>query len=71
MKKKMPKEPKARKLPKKPKASASAQTWRNYDKRVKDTEAANKQRHAEWKRKCEQIKREEHERQALIRKYKR
>jgi hypothetical protein len=32
---------KLKKLPKRPKASASLQTWENYEKKVKDVQAEN------------------------------
>lgn len=69
--KKLPKKPKARKLPKKPKASASINSWRSYEARVKATHSHNKQAEDTWKRKVAKIKSDEHERQALIRKYSR
>jgi hypothetical protein len=42
------------KYPKQPKISASINTWLNYEQRIKDIDAANRQLEAE-KRKKEQI----------------
>jgi hypothetical protein len=71
MKRKMPKQPKARKLPKKPKHSASITAWRNYKLRHEKTVQDNSHKLAAWKKKCAEITRAEQERQALIKKFSR
>lgn len=70
-KKKLPKQPKARKLPKKPKQSASLTAWKNYEARKHKTETENHSRHAAWKRAVEKIHSEEKQRLAIIRKHSR
>lgn len=40
--------PKKKKLPKKPKASASIETWKNWEKKAKVVVAHNKKKEAEY-----------------------
>lgn len=54
--KRMPKKPKLTSLPKRPKANASVSVWENYEKRCKDVQKLNRDKLANWKKACEQIK---------------
>ena len=69
MKKKLPKQPKAKKLPKKPKASASLTVWENYQRRALEVHRENEAKLAAWKKKVAQIHADEKKRQAIIKKH--
>lgn len=71
MRKKMPKQPKAKKLPKKPKASASLSTWERYESKCYEVTKQNSQALSDWKKATAKIAADEKKRQALINKHKR
>lgn len=60
-----PSKPKFAKLPKQPKANASAETWKNYDNKVKAVEAENDKRIAEYKRQVSKYEAELKQRDAI------
>lgn len=55
---KKPSKPKFKKLPKQPKASASKETWKNYENRVKAVTAENDKLIADYKRKVNEYESE-------------
>lgn len=61
---KAPKKPKFRAMPKAPKMSASIETWKRYEQRVKDVIAVNQMKLSEWnkKRKAHEDAKRERER---------
>lgn len=62
---KKPSKPKLAKMPKQPKASASAEAWKNYDNKVKATEAENDKRIADYRKKLKAYDDEIKKREAI------
>lgn len=62
---KAPKRPKFAKVPKQPKATASAQTWKNYEQKLNAVKAANDKKLAEYNKEKRAYDAEMKKRQSL------
>jgi len=65
----LPKKPKKGRAPKKPKASAPASAWIKFDERMKAFEKKEREKLAEYTRKCAAIKSAKSRKESLIKKY--
>lgn len=60
-----PKKPALKRVPKAPKASASAETWRNYENRLKAVEAENDKKISDYKKKVASYEAEQKRREVI------
>jgi hypothetical protein len=64
------KRPSLRRYPKRPKASASVDSWRNYDQRCRDAEKANGQKMSDYNKKVSSINSAKKQREGIIKRTK-
>lgn len=62
---KKPKRPSFKKMPKQPKASASADTWKAYENRIKAIEAENDKKIADYKKKLSAYENEQKRKESI------